>query len=254
MNSQVRPIVSPQNENFKMWKQLSTSKGIRKNGCFFLMGEKLIKEFLKKPGHKILAEVMGPNHNPLLEGRDFDRTPKYQTTKELFDEIDVIGTHYNLLLLECPEMRSEKLSNSNGLEVILSLGDPGNLGAVLRSAKAFGLKKIFLTEEACHPFHPKSIKASAGAGLDLNIVRTSSLPACLIEAPKNSYALDQGGTPAEKMKWPKNLFLFIGEEGPGLPGNKLPKITIPIQDVESLNAAVAAGIAFFTYRDYHSKL
>jgi RNA methyltransferase, TrmH family len=241
----IRPIASSQNENFKMWKQLSTTKGIRKNGCFFLMGEKLIAEFLKDPNFEMIAEILGPDQKSLLKG---ERIPSYQLTTELFNEIDVIGTHFNLLLLKAPEIPNEKLSQSKGLELVIPFGDPGNLGACLRAALAFGLKKVFLTEEACHPFHPKSIKASAGAVLDLDIVRTSNLQTCLAEAPPDSYALDQGGTSVEEIKWPKNLFLFIGEEGPGLPANKLPKISVPIQDVESLNAAVATGIACFSYK------
>ncbi len=244
----IRPITSSQNENFKVWKQLSSSKGIRKNSCFFLMGEKLIAEFLKDPHFEILAEVMGPDHKSVLSGFGFDKIPRYQAPRELFDEIDVVGTHFNLLLLKAPDIKNESLSQSTGLELVLPFGDPGNLGACLRAALALGLKKVFLTEEACHPFHPKSIKASAGAVLNLNIVRTFNLQRCLAEAPTNSYVLDRGGISVEEFKWPKNLFLFIGEEGPGLPDSQLPKISIPIQNVESLNAAVAAGIACFAYK------
>lgn len=247
----IRPIVSPQNENIKMWRQLSTSKGIRKNGCFFLMGEKLIKEFLKDPHFEIIAEVMGPDHRFLTEGRSFDHVPKYQLTKELFDEIDVVGTHFNLLLLKAPDVSQEKLTTPVGLELVLPLGDPGNLGATLRSACAFGVKKVFLTEEASHPFHPKSVKASAGAVLKLNFSKTNSIKELLSKPLENSFVLDQGGQDISKFKWPKNLFLFVGEEGPGLPNNNLKKLSVPTYEVESLNAAIVTSIACYSYKTSH---
>jgi TrmH family RNA methyltransferase len=210
------------------------------------MGEKLVKEFLKKPNFEILAEVIGPDHRPLLEGREFDRTPKYQLTKDLFDEVDVVGTHFNMLLLKAPEVPMETLSEPHGLELVLPLGDPGNLGACLRSAYAFGVKKVWLTEEASHPFHPKAIKASAGASLHLKLSRTEKL-ANVISNAKKAFVLDQNGTNISKFKFPKDLYLFIGEEGPGLPAHKLLVLSIPTQGVESLNATVATSIACYQY-------
>jgi TrmH family RNA methyltransferase len=248
----IRPVVSMQNENFKIWKQLSTSKGIRKHQSFFLMGEKLVTEFLRRPHFDIIAEVLGPDHRTLLEGRAFDDIPRYQLSREMFDEIDVIGTHFNLLLLKAPDSPREEPREPRGLELILPLGDPSNLGAALRSACAFGIEKVFLCEEACHPFHPKAIKASAGASLYLKLVRTSSLKTILsadmAAGIKNLLVLDQGGTPLPKFSWPENSYLVVGEEGPGLPPHSQPVVSIPTQKVESLNAAVSVSLACFNYQ------
>ncbi len=247
----IRPIQSPQNENFKIWKLLSTSKGIRKHQCFFLMGEKLINEFLKNPTFEILGEVMGPDHRMMLEGKAFDQVPKYRLPQEMFDEVDFVGTHFNLLLLKEPEIRTVEISPPKKLQLILPLGDPTNLGASIRSACAFGVEKILLTEEASHPFHPKAVKSSAGAcllvsfekikgGLTLNL---QTLP------PKSTFVLDRGGRNLSQFKWPKDLYLVVGEEGPGLPPHHLPVISLSTKRVESLNAAVTVSLACFAYQN-----
>lgn len=249
----IRPIQSPQNENFKIWKLLSTSKGIRKHQCFFLMGEKLINEFLKKPNFEIMGEVIGPDHRMLLEGKAFDQVPKYRMSQEMFDEIDVVGTHFNLLLLKEPEISTVELSAPKNLQLILPLGDPTNLGAAVRSACAFGVEKIFLTEEASHPFHPKAVKASAGACLKMSFAKISGgLKAALDRIPSDSsFVLDQKGQDISKFKWPQDLFLLVGEEGPGLPAHKLPVLSLPTQKVESLNAAVTVSIACYSFQNYN---
>ena len=250
----IRPIQSPQNESFKIWKLLSSSKGIRKNKMFFLMGEKLINEFLKAPHLKILGEVMGPDHRMLLEGKAFDEVPKYRLSQDMFDEVDFIGTHFNLLLLEEPEIPTVAIGSPVRLQLVLPLGDPTNLGASIRSACAFGVEKILLTEEASHPFHPKAVKSSAGASLLMKFARLSGgLKANLAELPqKSTFVLDQKGQHLTQFKWPQDLFLVVGEEGPGVPEHHLQVITLPIQKVESLNAAVTVSLACYSYQTAYS--
>ena len=247
----IRPIQSPQNENFKIWKLLSSSKGIRKHQCFFLMGEKLIKEFLKNPQFQILGEVMGPDHRQLLEGKMFDQVPKYRMSQEMFDDIDVIGTHFNLLLLKEPEIPTLETITPKNLQLILPLGDPTNLGASVRSACAFGVDTILLTEEASHPFHPKAVKSSAGACLMVKFAKIKGgLKSNLETLPaRSTFVMDQNGQDLSKFKWPLDLFLVVGEEGPGLPAHKLPVLSLPTHKVESLNAAVTVSLACYSYQN-----
>jgi TrmH family RNA methyltransferase len=165
-------VESPNNEHFKRWKTLSTPKGIRKEGEFILMGNKLVAEFMRDPGDWVIrAELVTDQLDPYLEKaygdlrRDQPRGPKtYSLAPGLFNEIDVLGTHANLLVLEAPQIPAMDLSTKpKGLELVCPLGAPTNLGAVIRSALAFGVSRVILTEEACNPFHPKAVKSSAGA-------------------------------------------------------------------------------------------
>jgi TrmH family RNA methyltransferase len=244
-------ITSASNELFKTWKALDTAKGIRKNGMFFLMGEKLIREFtmassgaaaeLALSRFKVQAEI-------LTEGLySVTQAPTYKLARGLFNEVDFVGTGFNLLLLSLPEIPAFSASEAaEGLELVCPLGDPGNLGAIIRSALAFRCSRMILTEEAAFPFSPKAVKASAGAVLRLPLARAEKLAELDLEG---MYALDMVGTDINQFPWPKNLRLLIGEEGPGLKSLKgLMKLKINTGQVESLNATVAASIALYSYQ------
>ncbi len=244
-------ITSKSNEHFKRWSDLSSSRGIKKHNEFILMGEKLIEEFLKNPNFTVKAEIVHEDlHSviPSSAAAKFGRIPVYKLPKAMFNELDVVGTHYNLLVLEPKAIEPLPAKHTiQGLELVCPLGDPSNLGALARSALAFGVSKLLLTEESCSPYHPKAIKASAGALLKLPVFKVGKF-ADFIAGNENIWALDMKGENVGHFNWPKNLQLVIGEEGPGFSGLKgLQRLSVPTQGVESLNATVAASIALFTY-------
>lgn len=125
--------------------------------------------------------------------------------------------------------------------------DPGNLGAILRSAAAFGFQEILLGPGCADPFHPKALRGSMGAAFLLPIRRVEALQ----PDAGHWYALDggPGAVPLAEADLSEPLRLWVGNEGHGWQGVSLPagvtRLAIPIQGVESLNAAVAAGIACF---------
>lgn len=242
-------ISSPVNPQVRLWKSLSTSKGIRKEGLFILSGEKLIREMARSRSVEVVAELI----NPELEA--ITQAPQcFMLAKDLFNDVDELGTHFNLLVCKTPEIEPwDSHASPEGLEVFCPLGDPKNVGALVRSAEAFGASQIVLLEECAHPFLPSALKASAGSSLKMTLKRGPSLRALEGEF----HALELDGTSLTHFKWPKNARLLVGEEGPGLqalgPKARIQKISIPTQGVESLNATVAASITLFHYRQQFAK-
>lgn len=127
------------------------------------------------------------------------------------------------------------------------LQDPGNLGAILRSAAAFGFQEALLGPGCADPFSPKALRGSMGAAFLMPLRRVPEL------TPDGGhwYALDggPGALPLAEADLAEPLRLWVGNEGHGWAGVALPpavrRLAIPIRGVESLNAAVAAGIACF---------
>ncbi len=245
-NNKTQLITSKDNPLFKKLKLILSAKGIKEHNLFFLMGDKLIKEFLKTKNKKFKIHLV------IVTEKYFAKFPftTLMLSQDLFNELDTLGTHYPLFVLECENFETVDLNTSaKGIEVILPLGDPRNLGALVRSAVGFGLQNIILTTEACHPYLPQSVKASAGAILNINF---KQIPCSIHQIPVigDNYALDLKGEEIHTIKWPNSFRLWIGEEGPGLNLNidqqkKIKKITIPTQHIESLNASVSAGISFW---------
>ena len=232
-------IASPRNATFKKLLSLTTAKGLKKEKLFFLSGEKLIREFLEKPHLEIMVEIVGPRMKPLVKAG----TKTIQLSADLFAQIDAIGTDFNILVLEQPKIRTlEDVVNykPRGIELVLPVGDPANLGALIRSAEAFAVPRVILTKEAAHPFLPKAVKASAGSVLRMPLSRGPSLR----EFSDSCIALDIEGEPIGDFAWPANGLLAVGEEGSGFGGKKFTRrVSIPTQKVQSLNVVVAASVA-----------
>ena len=125
--------------------------------------------------------------------------------------------------------------------------DPGNLGAILRSAAAFGFQEALLGPGCADPFSPKALRGTMGAAFMLPIRRCARLE----PDAGHWYALHggAGSHPMAEADLSEPLRILVGNEGHGWSGETLPPeiafLSIPIQGIESLNAAVAAGIACF---------
>ena len=233
-------IESSQNDTFKKLLSLTSAKGLKEEGLFLLSGEKLIREFLLKPDIEVIYEVMSPGHVSLAP-----KAKHIEMATTLFAQIDVLGTHFNMLVLKQPEIQVLTVEDiaaykPNGIELVVPIGDPGNLGALIRSCEAFGVSRVILTSEAAHPFLPKAVKASAGSILHIPLARGPALA----KFPTSCIALDKEGTSIKEFSWPSKGLLLIGEEGPGFRANRFPnRVSIPTTGVESLNVVVAASIA-----------
>ena len=238
-------IQSSDNKKFKTWLSLLTSKGIRSEGLFLLSGKKLIEEFLKKPNLEIVAEISNPKLSPLSSCKS-----QFELSTDLFKQLDELGTHFNILVLKTPSLPSWNNEMAcSGLEIFCPLGDPSNLGALLRSAHGFSASKIILLKEAAHPYLPKSIKSSAGAVLTAPLYYGPSIKDLNLNT---MIALSGTGKDLQQFKWPENVRLLVGEEGPGFSDLKIhTALSIKTNNIESLNAVVATAIALYSYRSQH---
>jgi TrmH family RNA methyltransferase len=124
------------------------------------------------------------------------------------------------------------------------LSDPGNVGAVLRSAQAFGAASVVLGPATADPFSPKAVRASMGAVFGVPLARGDDIG----ELPGRRVALvADRGRPLHELDL-RDVTLLIGAEREGLPQELLQAADeagrIPIQ-THSLNAAMAATIALY---------
>ncbi len=140
------------------------------------------------------------------------------------------------------------------------LQDPGNLGALARTAEAAGAAGIALSPGAASPNHPRALRASAGSLLRLPAavgVEPEELEARLAPlGPRWAALVPRGGRdlygPLD-LPAAAPLVLALGAEGPGLSTalsrRAALRLTIPLEPpVESLNATVAAALALFELR------
>ena len=123
--------------------------------------------------------------------------------------------------------------------------DPGNVGAVLRSARAFGASSVALGPDTADPYGPKAVRASMGAVFAVPLARTDD--AAALPGAKIALVSGRGGPLAAIDPSPETT-LLIGSEREGLPEDMIARADrvahIPIE-TDSLNAAMAATIALY---------
>lgn len=143
-----------------------------------------------------------------------------------------------------------------GLIVMLDgITDPHNFGAIIRSAYSFGAEGIIIAKRRSASVDTVVHKASAGAASHLPICRVSNLSFAIDELKKKGYwvygadaHLDQS---LDALTFEQKCLIVIGAEDSGLSEQIKKKcdffFKIPTLQFESLNASVAAGIAFYEY-------
>jgi TrmH family RNA methyltransferase len=126
------------------------------------------------------------------------------------------------------------------------VGDPGNVGTLLRTADGFGAG-VALSPGCADPTGPKALRASAGAIFRVPLARFD-------EAPRPWIGLaSRGGEPLHEVELPEPLTFVLGAEREGLPGDVLARCdaaaTIAVAaETESLNVAAAGAVALYEAR------
>ncbi|MBE7437114.1 MAG: 16S rRNA (guanine(527)-N(7))-methyltransferase RsmG [Spirochaetales bacterium] len=232
-------IESERNARYRLLEDIQHSKGIRKHGRCLLAGRRFIEEHsaLNRP-----IEALITTRELQWEGPA--GAERWIVPADLFQRLDSSRSHFPLALLAAPPI-PEWDGRLSGLTVLLSAGEPENLGAALRTAHAFGVRQIVLLEEAAHPYLPRALRAAAGATFDLDLYRGPTLD----RAARLSgvYTLDRRGPDLEHSELETPLGLLVGPEG-GLPAAPANPLSIAQEAGESLNLAVALGIALYTLR------
>ncbi|MDR3152419.1 MAG: 23S rRNA (guanosine(2251)-2'-O)-methyltransferase RlmB [Bifidobacteriaceae bacterium] len=166
---------------------------------------------------------------------------------------------YQYYSLESLQKKSSEKETSEIILALDSITDPHNLGAIIRSSAAFGVKNIIITKHKSAEVTPGVWKASAGQVAKCKIIKVSSLAnAIKYLKTQNFYILSLDGKGKTNItdKNIKNklanekILLVLGSEGKGISRLVLEKsdfiAKIPInKNVESLNVSVAAGITLF---------
>lgn len=244
-------IVSRQNPKLKTIRRLHQCKGNRA----VLEGPHLIEE-ARRLGLELEAVLATPDFLVAARGARLAAAlspSPLEVAPQLLRELsDVDAPQGILAVAKLPRATRGSLPIVDGGRYLFAEGlqDPGNLGALARSAEASGVNGLALGTGSAHPNHPRALRASAGSLLRLPVVRETT-PERLDDLRARWLALvPRGGQSLFEADLSGSLVLALGSEGGGLRPETRERcdleITIPIDpEVESLNATVAAAVALF---------
>jgi TrmH family RNA methyltransferase len=222
-------ITSPHNEKLKLVRKLRDRKHRERQGLFVAEGEDLL-EAGRAAG--LEPELVLSAAGSGLGGVEVD--------PETLASVSELGSGTRVI-----SVWPQRWSDPAGPVCVYlqGVGDPGNVGAVIRTAHALVEGSVVLGPNSADPFSPKAVRASMGSVFAHRLARAS-----VDETPAPRAALvAHGGTEPKEIGAP--ITLCLGAEREGLSEDVLAvaehRWTIPLRPggAESLNVAAAAAIA-----------
>lgn len=237
-------ITSAANPRLKLVRRLASRRQRERLGLFVCEGEDLVQAALEAGIHpvQVLADA---ERTPQLDGID-EAEP---VEPSLLAEVSTLG-HPPRVIAVFRRADLPQLDPADAPPVGVALwhvGDPGNIGTILRTADGLGPAFVVLSSGCGDPTGPKALRASAGAVFRVPLGRFD-------DAPRPQAALvTRGGTPLPEVELPERVTFVLGAEREGLPEDLAAdcdlQVTIPLEPAaESLNVAVTAALALYELR------
>ena len=243
-------ITSAQNPLLKDVRRAVAHGGLTSQGWCVAESFHLLDEALRS-GCQVNAVIAAESASAELDTRLGRRSLKRAILSD--NEFHKLASTENsqgvIALVTPPLWNSDDLLRGVPLVVVLDrIQDPGNAGTIVRTAEAFGATGVVFLKGSVNPYNPKTLRASAGSlfrvpflsGAGAGDLRGVTL-----------YAAMPGGSSLDGADLAAPCGLVIGSEAHGVSAelrSVATEISIPTSGVESLNAAVAAGILLFEAR------
>ncbi len=263
-------ITSRSNERIKSLKRYYRKRHRDREGRFLAEGVKVIEEALDA-GWKVkvllfTAELTAhPRGAALLEAARAAGAEIWETVDHVLRDLADTTTPQGVVaLIAKPRYDLDLLLQGRGTPLVIVLDgiqDPGNLGTIIRTADACGLLGVITLEGTVDLFHPKVVRASAGALFHLPVfgdVAADHAVQFLAGAGFQIFVADpQGDYSLYECVFDRPTALFVGNESRGCTdflhqvADRVVFIPMPGQ-AESLNVGVAASL--FIYEAVRQRL
>lgn len=235
-------ITSLENKEIKRITKLKSKKYRDELQEFIVEGEHLVEESYK---NKILKKII------LLENADIDiDVEKIYVNHDVMKKISNLDSPPKVIGI-CKLLDEKEIGDR--VLILDGIQDPGNLGTIIRSAVAFNIDTIILSNDTVDMYNSKVIRSTQGMLFYINIIRTD-LMEILPRLKKNNYTIYttnvSNGTDIKKCEKQNQFALIVGNEGNGVSKkvSDYADYTIYIKtnnNVESLNVAVATSILLY---------
>ena len=235
-------ITSPSNSKVKYWSSLSQKKYRDAEGVYLVEGEHLVLEAIRK---NLVVEIIACEDFKINYLGDI-----YYVTYDILKKISKVETPQKVMAV----VRKKEFSIiGNKILLLDRIQDPGNLGTIIRSAVAFNVDTIILSEDSVDLYNEKVIRSTEGMLFNLNILR-KDLKTFIPKLKEDNYKIVgtrlTSGMKVKDYIFPKRIALVMGNEGNGISSEVLSLcddfVYIPMNEsCESLNVGVAASILMY---------
>ena len=241
-------LTSKNNPLIKETVTLKDRKGRKQLGLFLVEGVKMARECLES-GFEVERIFVSDRFDDQAFISGFPTEKTVFVSENVFKTLSDEKTPQGVLCrVRIPKL--SLVSPSGSCLLLDGVSDPGNVGAIVRTANAAGYKEIYLTRECADPYSPKSVRASMSGIFftKLYVGERKEILSVLRDMPL--IVADMGGENAFSFIAPKRFVMAIGNEANGVSDEVRNQakftVKIPMESTqESLNAAVSAGILMY---------
>lgn len=236
----------------------------------YIYGKHALAEALSHAPHTIRKAFLSPE----LKDRELEKL--LETHKIPFAELargkgrDMTGSesHQGVIAAMDPEallvpledfLKTLDMQKNPAVVVLGEVQDPHNVGAIIRSAAAFGLAGVLIPEHNQAPVTGTVVKTSAGMAFRIPLVSIGNVNHTLSVLKEKgfwTYGLSMRGAPLQGERFDAPAAFVVGNEGSGIREKTLATCDIPLAipmhpRTESLNAAVSAAVVFYEWSKKH---
>ena len=174
----------------------------------------------------------------------------YYVTKDILKKITTLDNPPTMIGI-CEKLKEKELGDK--ILVLDEIQDPGNLGTIIRSACAFNIDTIILSEDSADLYNPKVVRATQGMLFNVNIIvkdLSTFIPLLKMDGYKIYGTAVDGGVNVKNLECYSKYSIIMGNEGNGISDNikklcdKLIYISMN-EKCESLNVGVATSIILY---------
>lgn len=251
----MRNIGSSDNARFKALRRLLQSSQERKRtGLSALDGIHLVSAYCDTVG---MPQQVAVSRSGLADpeiGALLTRMPRVETLvlgDGLFRQLSSVTTPTGIIALVQTPRPQHPPAALDACVMLEDIQDPGNLGSILRSAAAAGVRCAMLSKRSVHAWSPRVLRAAMGAHFVLDIHEVVNLPDAARAFPGTVIATRQHATRSVyDVDLTGGVALVFGNEGAGLSRELLAAahevVAIPMASrIESLNVAATAAVCLF---------
>lgn len=254
----ITEITSKDNKNLKLIRGLESRSNREKINKYTAEGKYIVDEAIRYAMPHIfcivMSETFAKKNKEMIKTLDKSNKNIYIVTESIFSKLSFTENSQGVLAVL--NMTSPDKKNIGDFLLVLDkISEPGNLGTIIRTAEAAGITSIYTTLGSVDIYNPKVVRSTMGSIFRMNIIQGIMYEEIAALKAEGYYIAATALYNSEELKREERLEKFIiviGNEAHGVSEELLKlsdrRIRLPMQGkVESLNAAVAAGIVMYNF-------
>lgn len=256
----IKLISSRDNAIMKLARSLHKKRGRDKSGKYFAEGLRLVNDAILYASDQIdciiISEKFALLNMDFVNSLDKEGKIVYSTSDRIFNEICDTETPQGIAaILKLPLNSEPNFENMQYILILDGVSEPGNMGTIIRTSEAAGIDCICLSSGCTDVYGSKTVRSAMGAVFRMKFCQFNADTAKKLKTLGFTLAATalRDSVPIEEADILGKRAIVIGNEAHGVSDKVLNMSDVSVRidmkgSVESLNAAVAAGIAMYMLR------